>query len=132
MYNFAPIPLQTLIIYIWDVRDITLGEFTVLDRIEVTVPVVYTKHNKYIANWRNIIQEIQGTASTIRGRYAKLSYSRSFQDNFKIVILQADDAQIEDASITHRELLLDGSPELLGPCSLAVEAKIDPLYPGSD
>ncbi|KAL1672706.1 hypothetical protein EV122DRAFT_224091 [Schizophyllum commune] len=126
MYNFALIPLQvrvfvddadtahlcqTLIIYIWDVRDITLGEFTVLDRIEVTVPVVYTKHNKYIANWRNIIREIQGTASTIRGRYAKLSYSRSFQDNFKIVILQADDAQIEDASITHRELLLDGSPE---------------------
>ena len=58
---------QTLIVYIRDVRDAAIGELTVPDRVEVKVPVTYTKHDKYIADWHDIVREIQGTASAIRG-----------------------------------------------------------------
>ena len=48
-------------------RDAAIGELTVPDRVEVKVPVTYTKHDKYIADWHDIVREIQGTASAIRG-----------------------------------------------------------------
>ncbi|KAL1669525.1 hypothetical protein GGF50DRAFT_110233 [Schizophyllum commune] len=111
LYSLAPAPFQTLIVYIRDVRDAAIGELTVPDRVEVKVPVTYTKHDKYIADWHDIIREIQGTASAIRGRYAKVSYSRSYQDDFKIAILQADGMRIQDVGITHPSLVLDDSPQ---------------------
>ncbi|KAL1671023.1 hypothetical protein EV122DRAFT_285420, partial [Schizophyllum commune] len=56
-------------------------------------------------------------------RYAKVSYSRSYQDDFKVAILQADGMRIQDVSITHPSLVLDDSPQYC----LHVDSLKDPV-----
>ncbi|KAL1740296.1 hypothetical protein HDZ31DRAFT_68075 [Schizophyllum fasciatum] len=106
LYTFAPSPSQTLTIYVRDVRDLVFGEAVLPDRVDISVPVTHTKLGKSFVDWRDVIRQVQGTAR----RYAKISYSRTYEDDYKIAILQADDVSIEDATILHPLLALDASP----------------------
>ncbi|KAL1727137.1 hypothetical protein EV714DRAFT_275870 [Schizophyllum commune] len=121
VYGFDLPPTRiTLKIYILDERSAA----PLPDLVKVTISVRRDLAGSAVADWNEIIREIQKTASAIRGSNLKLSYSRSDKDGYKIAILQALALPVDKAPIAEAELLVDeASPvyrlhvEPLGPTS---------------
>ncbi|KAI5899020.1 uncharacterized protein SCHCODRAFT_02559126 [Schizophyllum commune H4-8] len=101
-FDFPPARI-TLTLYILDER----SPAPLPDLVKVTVSVVRNLAGGAVADWHEIIGEIQKTASAIRGSNLKLSYSRSDKDTYKIAILQALASPVDQASIFEAELLVD-------------------------
>ncbi|KAI4528903.1 hypothetical protein K525DRAFT_284419 [Schizophyllum commune Loenen D] len=110
LYSFTAPPTSTeiLTLYIHDTRDAVLGHLP--DMVQLNVPMSCNLSGQKVANWNEIIQELQKTASAITGENLKLSYARSAEDGYKIAILKALGSTITEAPITQSELVLNEGP----------------------
>ncbi|KAL1741351.1 hypothetical protein HDZ31DRAFT_84884 [Schizophyllum fasciatum] len=104
LYAFEPPAAQvTLTLYVLDER----RPVALPDMVKISVSVVRNLAGGAIADWNEILREVQKTASAIHGSNLKLSYSRSDKDGFKIALLQVHTSPIDGASVVEAELLVD-------------------------
>ncbi|KAL1698185.1 hypothetical protein EV121DRAFT_274601 [Schizophyllum commune] len=108
LYSFTS--SSTLTLYIHDTRDAVLGHLP--DMVQLTAPVSRNLLGQKVANWNEIIRELQKTASAISGENLKLSYARSAEDSYKVAIQKAHASSIDEAPIARPELILDRDPSV--------------------
>ncbi|TRM58705.1 hypothetical protein BD626DRAFT_633724 [Schizophyllum amplum] len=100
--------IQNLSFNIYDRREVLPEQRVLPDRVDMTVSVTSDAAGQQAtAEWRDILGEIQKTASAIGGDNFKLSYSRPF-DQFKRAILQVvQGISLEEASNHCPKLVVD-------------------------